>query len=108
MSTFRVVQRYPVVVYQERVLLETDDWLEAEAFVVRKSRPSRDSMQQDIPLIRGVHPSHDFATEGNPTCRNEGCRSWNNGSYGSHAPCGYDFGGQSLMHHIALWNAGRS
>ena len=100
---FRVVQRVPVVTYQERVILETDDWLEAEAKVSSFLRDNRNTMQRELPQVRGVHPSHEFATTGNPTCLN--CGAWNNGSYGSHAPCGFDFEGRSLHSHIEEWRS---
>lgn len=90
MSTFRIVKYIPVVTYREEVLLETDDWLAAEAEVERFMRTSPITMARDLPRIVGVHPSHDFDPR-KKTCRNEGCRSWNNGSYGSHAPCGTVF-----------------
>jgi hypothetical protein len=98
-STFRVVRRVPRIVYDEVEVLATDDWLEAEAKVSEWLRHHPNTMQmRELPEVRGVHPSHDFPPpgKGNPTCRNEGCRSWNNGSYGSHAPCGFDFEGKSL------------
>jgi hypothetical protein len=96
-SAFKVVRRRPVVVYEERVLLETDDWREAERAAMRY-RPN--VVQRDLPEVRGTHPSHNFDPAklgASDVCRNEGCGSHNNGSYGSHAPCGFDFGGRSLL-----------
>ena len=80
-----------------RVLLETDDWVEAE------SRALIRSGDKNFRHVRGTHPTHDWyrpgRSTGNPDgstrCRN--CGGWDNGSYGSHAPCGYDFQGTSLM-----------
>lgn len=102
-SSFRVVRRVPVVTYRDEVLLETDDWLEAEA-EVRRIRNHPHMMENEVPQIRGVHPSHDFATSGNPTCKKCGAR--NNGSYGSHAPCGFDFAGRSLAVILAEYRLG--
>lgn len=91
MATFRIIQRVPVVVHEVRVLFETDDWLEAEAEVANLiARAARGSRTGTLPEIKGVHPTHDFDTR-STICHNDGCGAWNNGSYGSHAPCGTEF-----------------
>ena len=72
-------------------LLATDDWVEAEAAVIK-----RDGMPRTgITHIRGTHPTHSWGppregqVERTPRCTR--CGGWDNGSYGSHAPCGYEF-----------------
>lgn len=96
-----MIERVPVVTYVERVLLETDDWLEAEAEASRYRVVSAD---QELPQVKGTHPTHDFT--GGQMCANDGCHSRNNGSYGSHAPCGLEFSG-SLMSMIEDWRTAR-
>ena len=83
-----------------RVVLETDDWVEAEARALTKNWPNRYGGSLSV---RGTHPTHDWyapgRSQGNPDgsrrCRN--CGGWDNGSYGSHAPCGYDWSRDSLV-----------
>ena len=83
MSTFTVTSR------GGRVLLETDDWVDAQVMAC-------DQLRKDVlPMIRGVHPSHVWEDQ-----RCTRCGGWDNGSYGSQAPCGYDWGQASL--HSAL------
>jgi len=81
------------------VILETDDWVEAESQALAKNWPKGDSLR-----VRGTHPSHDWqrGIAGDPSqpwdhrrCRR--CLAWDNGSYGSHAPCGYDWSKDSLV-----------
>lgn len=69
-----------------RVALDTDDWVQAEACALRL--PHRGP----IARILGTHPTHTWAGE-----RCNSCGGWDNGSYGSHAPCGFDFDGRSLV-----------
>jgi hypothetical protein len=93
-SIFKVYEAYT---WPKRVVLETDDWVEAEERSQVKHWPS-----SGRPLhIDGTHPTHDWGPprEGQGDritrrCRN--CDGWDNGSYGSHAPCGYDFSHDSL------------
>lgn len=80
MSTFKIVDSFGSVVAR------TDDWIEAHR-IERLTRTERDALLS----IRGTHPSHKWAGERCITCG-----AWDNGSYGSHAPCGYDFAGRSL------------
>jgi hypothetical protein len=101
-KTFRVVEQVPVVTYIERVLLETDDWLEAEAEATRYRVVSAD---QQLPQVKGTHPSHDF-TRGE-ACAHDGCGAHDNGSYGSHAPCGTEFR-ISLHQMIEDWRSARA
>ncbi len=85
MSTFTVYEHGGAVV------LETGDWVKAEERALAKNWPSARR-----PLcIRGTHPSHGWDDQRPPRCR--ACGAWNNGSYGSHAPCGYDFGEAPLI-----------
>jgi hypothetical protein len=80
---------FKVVDDHGRVLTETDDWVEAE------SRASVENWPKDGSLrIRGTHPTHDWDDQRPRRCRK--CDGWDNGSYGSHAPCGYDWSGESL------------
>lgn len=91
MSTFKVEDD------RGRVVLETDDWVEAESKASARRRHGK------FLYVRGTHLTHDWyrpgRTAGNPDgvprCRK--CDGWDNGSYGSHAPCGYDFGGAALV-----------
>lgn len=99
---FRVVQMVPVITYREQVLLKTDDWLEAEEKVSERMRLTPDSMRQDLPRIVGTHPSHDW--QGRRCTR---CGAFDNGSYSSHAPCGFDFKGRPLLDLIDDWRAER-
>lgn len=106
LPAFRVAQRVPVVTYVERVLLETDDWLEAEA-EAQAGRSRVVSPDQELPVVVGTHPTHNFSH--GERCANDGCGSYNNGSCGSHAPCGHDFRaeGKSLHRLIEDWRATR-
>jgi hypothetical protein len=76
-----------------RVLLETDDWVEAESRAL--CRPGISN--REIRYVRGTHPTHDWYRPGRSAGNPDGvprchrCGGWDNGSYGSHAPCGYDF-----------------
>lgn len=91
---------FTVVTDAGRVALETDDWVLAEHTCVEAARDSRKGLLR----VRGTHPTHDWyrpdkASPGNPyrdrRCRN--CGGWDNGSYGSHAPCGHDWSHDSLV-----------
>jgi hypothetical protein len=96
MATFQVYNQR-----SGKVLLETDDWVEAEQRALGRKWPN----SQTPIYIRGTHPTHDWSgprkhggTTMVRTCAK--CGGYDNGSYGSHAPCGYDFdgeGGSSLM-----------
>lgn len=91
MSTFEVYNRDTGV-----VVLHTDDWVEAEWH-------EHEALKRGTLLyMRGTHPTHDWSGPRKHggitmvrTCA--GCGAYDNGSYGSHAPCGYDFGGSSLV-----------
>lgn len=83
------------------VHLRTDDWVEAERAVMDAHyyRPGGHSQELSI---RGTHPSHEFGMAvllpGEPEFKRADhrcskCGAYNNGSYGSHAPCGYQFDG---------------
>lgn len=84
-----------------RVLLETDDWVEAETLSCAYFHPGRNQFLH----VRGTHPTHDWDGQRPRRCRN--CAGWDNGSYGSHAPCGYDFGGLALVTVLERENAAR-
>jgi hypothetical protein len=89
-STFQVVEDYT-----GRVILRTDDWVEA-CWTAHESL--RDVDQQgrgrdhNMATVVGVHPSHEFV---DGRCIRDG--AWANGSYGSQAPCGYDWSNDSLI-----------
>lgn len=83
MATFEVVENH------RRVILRTDDWVEAEL-----ASSGKNWTRYTMLTIRGTHPSHDWDDQYPRRCRK--CAGWDNGSYPSHAPCGYDFAGGSL------------
>lgn len=97
MTIFTVYEKY-----SRRVLLETDDWVDAEV----RSAPQRWRSKDEPVSIRGTHPTHDWDDQHPRRCRK--CDGWDNGSYGSHAPCGYDFGGMSLVGALERELAARS
>ena len=92
MSTFQVVNART-----GKTVLETDDWVDAENMAVASHAGRSDMLH-----VRGTHPSHNWDDQRPRRCRN--CDGWDNGSYGSHAPCGYNFsgeGGSSLVAALA-------
>ena len=75
------------------LLLESDDGFEVER--TRMEHEQKHRYRRGVPLsttITGVHPSH----VGTHHCEECG-RPLDNGCYGSHFPCGFDFDGQSLV-----------
>lgn len=68
------------------VWFETDDWVAAERYA------SDALKRREVLFVRGTHPTHTWAEK-----RCTGCGAWDNGSYGSHAPCGYDWSSDSLI-----------
>lgn len=91
MPSFNVVDRLG------RTVLATDDWVEAEWACHEALMASRSMDGHDLLHIRGTHPTHAWARVPNDTPRCSKCGAWDNTSYGSHAPCGYDFEGQALV-----------
>lgn len=90
-----------------RVLLETDDWVEALSLAEPVNWP-----RNDVRRVRGTHPTHDWgpphpgqrpATDRRCTR----CGGWDNGSYGSQAPCGYDWSRDSLCSALSRERAAR-
>lgn len=79
-STFRVMDE------RGNLRRETDDWVDAQQLAVTALRDGR------LYAVYGTHPSHDWDDERPRRCRN--CDGWDNGSYGSQAPCGYDWSGE--------------
>ena len=72
------------------VVLETDDWVEAcSRALTRNWKPG------EWLSVEGTHPSHTWVARRCTTCG-----AWDNGSYGSQFPCGYDFRGESLVNTI--------
>lgn len=98
MSIFTVIERRRGAV--ESVLLRTDDWVEAE-------RAALTPWPRDVEVrsVWGVHPSHRWDDRSPRRC--VGCNGWDNGSYGSHAPCGY-WQGESLVSAIERETAARA
>lgn len=90
---------FKVVDARDRVLLETDDWVDAQKASIDMHNHSR------LAYVRGTHPTHEWGDPHpgqNPRHyrRCKKCDGWDNGSYGSQAPCGYDWhgeGGSSLV-----------
>ncbi len=101
MSTFKVVQHGAA---SSRTVFETDDWLAAEAFAAdaRRRNQRLGNLDGNNFSVEGVHPSHHFVqAQGETRCTV--CGTYDNSSYGSHAPCGFDSGGKSLAWHIERW-----
>jgi hypothetical protein len=88
-----------------RIVLETDDWVDAQAAAIAST--GRNLRDDDWLSVRGTHPTHEWGPphpdqgDAAPHARRcVKCGGWDNGSYGSQAPCGYDFdgpGGSSLV-----------
>jgi hypothetical protein len=99
------VSTFTVVSQRGRVFLGTDDWVAAQAAAVASH--SHRLPDDDWLSVRGTHPTHDWGPplpgqgDSPPHARRcRKCGGWDNGSYGSQAPCGYDFsgvGGSSLV-----------
>lgn len=95
-----------------RVILRTDDWIEAEeAASVKHWRHKLAPLR-----IAGIHPSHSVGTVtkhygySDTTTSYEGCATCeapNNGCFAIHAPCGFDFGNKSMATIIEEWRAER-
>jgi hypothetical protein len=86
------VPTFKIVNERGAVIAETDDWVEAETRASAENWPEGFGHRLGI---RGTHPTHDWDRQAVlRRCRN--CGGWDNGSYGSHAPCGYDWQGSSL------------
>lgn len=94
-KTFVVRKRHiePVTTYREviEVVLETDDWMEAHRAVIA-ARPRFDPRRDERVELQGTHPTHAFKDGRCSTCGIP-----NNSCYASHAPCGFDFEGHSLL-----------
>jgi hypothetical protein len=104
---------FTVVNQRGRTVLETDDWVDAQAATL--DTHSHRLAHDDWLSVRGTHPTHDWG----PPLPGQGdsapharrcvkCGGWDNGSYGSQAPCGYDFAGASLVAVIARELASRA
>lgn len=91
------------------LILETDDWVEACEVSLTMNWPR--IIGGAIPRhVRGVHPSHEWPVgmKHHDGARCGRCGAWNNGSYGSHAPCGYDWSRDSLVSALEREKAARS
>jgi hypothetical protein len=84
----RALTVFTVETDDRRIVLGTDDWVDAQAAAIYRGRGP-------LLYVRGTHPSHEWDAQAPRRCVK--CQGWDNGSYGSQAPCGYDFGGASLV-----------
>lgn len=84
---------FTVVTAAMDVLLETDDWVLAQAVAIDRHGDS-------IRYVKGVHPSHEWPPGSASTADNWDsrgvrkcvkCGAWDNTSYGSQGPCGYNW-----------------
>lgn len=100
MSTFQVADG------RGHAVLSTDDWVEALTAAESGNWP-----RGEVRRVRGTHPTHHWgpAHEGQqpPDPRCTRCGAWDNGSYGSQAPCGYDWSGDSLCSALSRERAAR-
>jgi hypothetical protein len=76
------------------VVAETDDWVEAQRLVLA-SHHGYNARKPDLRIV-GTHPSHTWSDG-----RCAACGGFDNGSYGSQAPCGYDWRGRALVTAVA-------
>jgi hypothetical protein len=83
---FRVVDQT-----RGRVFLETDDWVDAEHLSMLSAA------RGELRYILGTHPSHVWGDRARYPHRCEKCDAPANGSFASHAPCGYDLGRLALL-----------
>jgi hypothetical protein len=103
MSIFRVADGHG------HTVLETDDWVEALSRAEQVNWPRGGAL-----YVRGTHPTHDWGPPhegqyppGSRRCTN--CGSWEDGgSYGSQAPCGYDWSQDSLCSALSRERAARA
>jgi hypothetical protein len=93
MSTFTVAAER-----SGRTVLETDDWVAAQS----RALASHHGQSSTAPWlhVRGTHHSHQWGPPHEGQCdrslRCVKCGGWDNGSYGSQLPCGYDTRGRAL------------
>jgi hypothetical protein len=80
---------------RDRVVATTGDWVEAQRLLLESRHGHR---PRNAPRLRltGTHPSHAWV---NRRCVR--CDGWDNGSYGSQMPCGYDHRGLPLVTIVA-------
>lgn len=92
-ATFRV-EHADATRWPAPVVAETDDWVEAQRLVLE----SHHGYNSRLPNLRivGTHPTHVWS--GGRCTR---CDGWDNGSYGSQAPCGYDWRSRALVTAVA-------
>jgi hypothetical protein len=103
-APFEVVEEWEereVVIHRRsRVVLRTDDGIEAEAYRIANSKPYSDHGPHL--RVRGVDPSHLLGEDGRCSTCNV---PLDNGCYGSHLPCGFNTEGHSLMSIVHEWSA---
>jgi hypothetical protein len=89
-TVYRVVDRYRNA-RPDRVVLDTDDWVDALSIAETCNWP-RDVWTRSV---EGTHPSHEWGPphpgQQPPDPRCVRCAAWDNGSYGSQGPCGYQW-----------------
>lgn len=87
------------VLHDGVVVLETDDWVEAGAAALTP-------WPYGVAYVKleGTHPTHTWDTAAK---RCTSCGAWDNGSYGSQSPCGYDWSSDSLVSAIERERAAR-
>lgn len=79
--------------HRVEIIAATDDWVEALAAMQRTNDELLNDRYGDTYTLKieGTHPSHDFPDPHIYNGRCSKCGAWDNGSYGSIAPCGYRF-----------------
>jgi hypothetical protein len=90
-TTFRIEDN------RGNTVFETDDWVTAQQAALTRNWPRGRELH-----VRGTHPTHQWGPPHpgqNPahSRRCTKCNGWDNGSYGSQAPCGYDWSRDSLV-----------
>lgn len=82
---------FAVMEHGGSIVLRTDDWVEAEAACLL---PAVGDWPETYRRIKGTHPTHEWDEQNPRRCGR--CGGYDNGSYGSHAPCGYIWGTGNL------------
>lgn len=82
---------FTVVDDRGNVVLETDDWVAAVEAGLTTNWPRGGRR-----FVRGTHPTHHWGPpypgQDPPDARRcTACGAWDNGSYGSQGPCGYNW-----------------
>ena len=108
MGTFEVKVTIPVTHYETRVLMTTDDPMEAYVFD-QDLKPIPGAV--GLPWITGVHPTHTWPTGVTPGNRSDAvcltCGAPNNGSFKAKMPCGWEGWSERVpfIVHMGRWRA---